>query len=221
MKYSKNIIYTLLVIIVIIIIYFIFPKKNNIPLKNLTSTKVKTSLIGQNPILNLSKLTSLKNYTFSFTDNSLTMTGVVYSKNNWSLQKPFQEYHVNGYIYTKLANTWYRQNEALNNYAHSPYISSAEQFIGYKNVYGIKLQEGKSCTIAGVKGHLWIFKSPSNGGLLNEVASSCISNKGYMLSEYIGAQGSAINGKKYTSSFIIQSIGDTKAYIPPTSFKID
>ncbi len=214
MTSKRTIVYIILplvAVVIIIILYLITPRNNNISLKNSTHN----SPILSQSVLNLSKLTALKNYTFSFTHNSLTITGLVYSSQNWSTQQPVPLYHINGYIYTDLANIWYRQKEGSNNYSNSPYINSAKQFIGFRNVTGVILQEGKSCSVSGITGHLWMFKRTDIGNSLLELASSCISNKGYMLSENIGTKIK----QKYTNSFTITSIGSVKPYTPPASFK--
>ncbi len=220
MTSKRTIVYIILplVAVIIIILYLITPKNNNISSKNSTLIN-NNSLVSNKSILTLSKLTALKNYTFSFTDHSLTITGLVYSPQNWSTQQPLPLYHINGYIYTDLANTWYRQTEGSNNYSNSPYIKSAKQFIGFGSVTGVILQKGKSCSVSGVTGHLWTIKRTDVGSSLIKLASSCISSKGYMLSENIWSQVSPKNVSKYTNLFIITSIGSVKPYKPPASFK--
>ncbi len=220
MTSKRTIIYVILplVAVIVIILYLITPKNNNISTKNSNLINSNSS-VSSKSILNLSKLIDLKNYTFSFTNNSLTITGLVYSPQNWSTQQPLPEYHINGYIYTDLANTWYRQKEGSNNYQNSPYIKSVEQFVGFKDVTGAILLEGKPCSIAGVTGHIWTFKRTDVGNSLVQLASSCISSKGYMLSEDVGAH--ALSNNNHIESFTITGIGLVKPYTPPISFRKD
>jgi len=187
-----------------------------------------TSVPGASALPTKAQLSSLTNYTFTFTDNgALAVKGSVYSPTDFQTTQPSVTLHTGHATYTKLGTTWYETTQPANqdSYASSPYPSSVQGFLDFLKVAGAVVTKGASCTEAGQAGTTFTIESKElNSKLLSELSSACIANHGGALLSYsVGAQGSGVGtpGHSATYSFTVTSIG-TVAEIPvPTNVKKD
>ena len=219
------IIFAVGVIVIVSVLYFVFNNKNasknsNVP-KIASNTNGNTATSNNSPF-NLSELTSITNYTFSSVNNSVAFDGSVYSSSNWSLTSPFQEEHINGYIYTDLGGKWYRQSEGTNNYESSSYIGAAKEFLGMFKVAGSKLITNGNCNYAGENGTIYEVEVPQYKQV-KALASACLADKNKAMLEYnIGA---AIKTSYASASlsyvFTIKSIDNVLALSAPSSYTND
>ncbi len=215
------IIVTLGVIALVTVLFFVINNKNtskhSIVLKIASSTG--STAASTNSLFTVSELTSITNYTFSSLDNSEPFNGSVYDSSNWSLTSPFQEEHINGYIYTNLGGKWYRQVEGSNNYQSSVYIGAAKGFLGMLKVADSKLVTDGSCNYAGENGTIYEIEVPQYKQV-KALASACLANNNKAILEYnIGAAiNTSLVGANLSYVFTIKSIGNVGALTAPSSY---
>jgi len=215
-----------IILIVIIVIFFSFHHSS---LKaHQMKVSINQSINYQQSPFSLAELTSLKNYSFILKTDNSTFSGSVDSPNNWSLQEPVLEEHINNYIYTELGSKWFQQPAGKNNYSQSPYITTAQDFVNLYQAKGSKLSKGASCQINHVNGTIYSFASPTvDKKYLTVLASACIANQGHYLLAY--NLGSSLNfqlnnlqkGTSLTYAFQITSINQTKPLVAPSNFQKD
>ncbi|MHB8264235.1 MAG: hypothetical protein ACYDGY_10935 [Acidimicrobiales bacterium] len=180
--------------------------------------------------LQLSRLDSLTNYTFSTSSSgsgaTYTITGKVHGPTDWetvSTAPAETTYDVGGQGYGiavgHLIHIHLKTPEGLTHLDGEQ--ASAEQLAGYTHVTGIKITKGGSCTVASVSGTTYNVQSP-NAATLNELATACVANtSGALLSYSSGVKGgSAANAagiSGISSTFRVDSIGDVGQIDAPRS----
>ncbi len=182
------------------------PTKSTRPTTSTTAPASRTSTK-----LDLSRLGSLSDYTFTFRDNGLVITGAVHSPTDWRTDQPLVVLHIGGFTYGKLGPYWYKNKDSSASYEESAYPGTVTGFESFLAIAGATMARGVQCREAGLVGHTWTIKTPKAAkGILSETASACVSDKsGALLAASFGASGSALprasQGIAY--SFTVDSIG--------------
>ena len=175
---------------------------------------------GTSSRLDLSKLGSLSDYTFTFRDNGLVITGAVHSPTDWRTDQPLVVLHIAGFTYGKLGPYWYKNKDNPASYEESAYPATVSGFEGFLSIAGARLTKGPPCRQAGLAGHTWTIKTPkAASGILSETASACVADKsGALLEASFGAKGSAVPGalKGIGYSFTVDSIGTVARIAVPS-----
>lgn len=170
--------------------------------------------------LDLTKLGSLTNYSYTFTDNGVVITGSVHSPTDWRTNQPLVVLHIDGFTYGKFGSVWYKNTDAALSYEQSAYPGAVNQFFGFLRIAGATTTRGSSCTEAGVAGHIWTIKTGAAGSsVLSELASACVADRsGVLLSAAFGAKGSSIPNasKSLSDSFTVNSIGTVGTIAVPS-----
>ena len=181
--------------------------------------------------LTLSRLSSLRNYTFTSTSGNagytFTITGEVHSPTDWETQStaPVAETHYDvggrGYAVTlgQVISVSLATPEGLTHLDGE--YSAAESLVGYTHVSGETITTRGACRVAGESGTVYHLQSPSNAAsLLVETATGCVAQgSGALLSYTAGvpsgsaAQANNLAGASLT--FTVNSIGGVGAISAP------
>ncbi len=132
--------------------------------------------------IDLAKLGSLTDYSATMTDNGTTLSNSAHSPTDWELgtgSAPIL--HVDGFTYTKTVNPRGSRSgarpptaRAITSTPRTP--GAVAQFIGFTKAAGVTVVRGAPCSAAGVAGHMWSIKSPSNS-TLTEQESACVADQ--------------------------------------------
>lgn len=185
------------------------------------STGTTTGSGGSPSGLDLAKLGSLTDYSATMTDNGTTLSYTVHSPTDWELSVGTPIVYVGGFSYTKSVNAqgqpvWYKSADSPGGYQQTAYPGAVAQFTGFTKVAGATIVKGAACTAAGVAGHTWSIKSPSNS-TVTEQESACVADQsGALLTLTTGASGSAVPSNGFAYSMTVTSIGNV-ATIPVPS----
>ena len=186
--------------------------------------------------LSLTRLGSLKNYTFTTSAGNggytFTITGQVHDSTNWETQSTapaVTTYDVGGRGYAlaigHVISVSFNTPEGLTHLNGE--TTYAKSLIGYTHVTGIQIKTTGPCNVAGVAGTTYHVQSPSaDASLLVETATACVANgSGALLSYSFGVpSGSAANAAHISGaggSFRVNSIGRVGQIalpkLPPTT----
>ena len=186
------------------------------------STGTTTGSGGPPSGLDLAKLGSLTDYSATMTDNGTTLSYSAHSPTDWEFgtgSTPIL--HVDGFSYTKSVNAqgqpvWYKTADNPGAYQHTAYPGAVAQFIGFTKATGVTVVRGAPCSAAGVAGHAWSVRSPSNSTLTEQETACVADQSGALLSLGTGASGSAVPSSGFSYSVTVTSIGNV-ATIPVPS----
>ena len=170
--------------------------------------------------LNLAKLESLQDYTFTSKNLagtvSMTWTGKVHSPTDWEVQTDapaVTTYDVDGQgtsvAIGQVEPVHLQTSQGVNHLFGEP--AFAEQLFGYTHVSGITITQGAPCTVAGASGVTFHVQAP-NASIVNESAQACVETSSGALLSYQGGVtgGSAANATGVSGhgmSFTVTSIG--------------
>jgi hypothetical protein len=190
--------------------------------------------------LTLSKLSSLRNYTFttnsSNANQDFAITGQVHDPTDWQTKStvpvPETRYDVGGRGYAvtlgQVIQVSFATPEGLTNLDGE--YSAAQSLVGYTHVTGETITTAGSCRVAGEAGTIYHLRSPGDAtALLVETATACVAQgSGALLSYSAGIpSGSAARSNHLTGNtftFTVESIGGVATIqapkapsAPPTS----
>ena len=179
-----------------------------------SSNTLSTATLPGN--ISLARLGSLANYSYTEVTNgggkSMTISGNVYSANNWEITTPWKIIYIGNQAYTYLGK-WYVSQS--NNSPPLPGFS--EQFWAMATNPTLRLREGSSCNFANTAGHVWTIVS-ANGSAENIVPMSvCIADQSGALLQSVAGLSNAISGNKNIgASFTITAIGTVQPFTAPS-----
>jgi len=184
------------------------------------------------PGLTMSRLSSLRNYTFTASASNggatFTVTGQVHGPEDWKVEStiPVAEtrYDVDGRGYAvtlgQVITVSFATPEGLTHLDGE--YSAAQGLVGYTHVLGERISTAGSCRVAGENGTVYHLRSPSDAAsLLVETATACVAQgSGALLSYAAGvpsgsaAQANGIAGA--SSTFTVDSIGTVGVISAPS-----
>lgn len=174
---------------------------------NPSTTSSNNSASNATSVLSLSRLTSIKNYSFTQVVGnggaSLTMVGLIHSPTNFEISLgSTHTIFVGGQAYEVLGPLAPQKISIGPNYFQQQgIIEAANEFVDFTKAHGVTVEKTGTCTVANIPGTTYTEASPSNVTILKIEQVACISNSnGALLSIVQQASGTASptgNGQRF------------------------
>ncbi len=179
-----------------------------------SGTAPSTAVLPGN--ISLARLESLTNYSYTEVTHgggrSMTISGNVYSADNWETTTPWVERYIGTHTYVKLGK-WY----ASQGRSTPPLLGFAQQFWGMATNPTVRLREDGTCNFANTAGHVWTVVRANGGAETIVPMSACIADQSGALLQLLAGLSNAISGNKNIgASFTITAIGTVQPFAVPS-----